>query len=127
MIRTTIPIIPLAQDAQQGFSAILRWGVILIVLVLAGWILIAILTFYNSLLGFWLWNWCVQKLEAGTVSSFSYIQTGITLVIAWIFLGESIGVEKIIGAAAILAGVLIANIGRPAARDDVRVPISPGN
>ncbi len=88
------------------------------------WILIAILAIYNSLFGFWIWNWCVQKLEAGTVSSFSYIQTGITLVIAWIFLGESLGVEKIIGAVAILAGVLIANIGRQAARS---VPLSPGS
>ena len=58
MIRTTIHIIiPLAQDTQQGFSEILRWGVILIVLVLAGWILIAILR---------------RRLKAGDASRHGY-------------------------------------------------------
>jgi drug/metabolite transporter (DMT)-like permease len=74
------------------------------------WILIAIFAFYNSLIGFWLWNWALRRIQAGSVASFSYVQTLFTLVIAWIFLGEDLGLLKIMGAAAIVIGVLIANI-----------------
>ena len=62
-------------------------------------------------MGLFLWNWSIQKLNATTVSSFSHMQTGLTLVLALIFLGESLTPVKILAAVAIVGGVLLTNIG----------------
>ena len=94
------------------------------------WILVAILAFYNSLLGFWLWNWALQRLQAGNVASFTYIQTIFALVIAWIFLSEPLSAIKIIGAITIVIGVLIANIEPKPIQliwPKLKEPITPGN
>ena len=76
------------------------------------WVLAALISIYLSLFSFWLWNWCIQKLPAANVSSFSYVQTAFALVIAFIFLGEEINLLKILGGAAIIAGVMLANFER---------------
>jgi len=97
------------------------------------WLFVFILSIYNSVIGFWMWNWVIQRLQAASVASFSYIQTGITLVIAWIFLGEPLGFVKILGAVMIIAGVIYANVehlpkkpgDRPPAA--VKLPVSPGS
>jgi len=75
------------------------------------WIAMGVISIYNSLIGFWLWNWCIQQLNATMVSSFSHIQTGMTLVLALIFLQESLTPLKIIAALAIVAGVFLTNMG----------------
>jgi drug/metabolite transporter (DMT)-like permease len=76
------------------------------------WALISIISLYNTLLGFWLFNWSLQKLEAGNVASVTYLSTVFALIIAWLFLDERLGTVKIIGGALIVAGVLLANVGR---------------
>ena len=76
------------------------------------WVLAGVLAFHNSLLGFWLWNWTIQKLPAANVSSFSYVQTAFALPVALIFLGEEINLLKVIGALAIISGAMLANFER---------------
>lgn len=76
------------------------------------WILVIILSLYNTLFGFWLFNWALQRIEAGNVASFTYIQTLFALIIAWIFLDEPLNWVKVVGAIAIVTGVLITNVGR---------------
>lgn len=76
------------------------------------WVLAATLAFYNSIFGFWLWNWSIQRIQVGSVASFTYLQTAFALVIAWVFMGEHIDLLKILGTAAIIAGVLVSNIDR---------------
>jgi len=73
------------------------------------WLLVTILSLYNTLFGFWLWNWVLQRLQAGSVASFTYIQTLAAVLIAWMFLDESLNTIKIIGALAIVTGVLVSN------------------
>ena len=75
------------------------------------WVIIGIVSIYGSLIGFWLWNWCILKLNATTVSSFSHLQTGVTLILALLILNESLTPLKIIAAVTILAGVFLTNIG----------------
>jgi len=74
-------------------------------------VIIGIVSIYGSLIGFWLWNWCILKLNATTVSSFSHLQTGVTLILALLILNESLTPLKIIAAVTILAGVFLTNIG----------------
>ena len=76
------------------------------------WVLAFVISFHHSLFGFWLLNWCIQRLPAANVSSFSYIQTAFALVVAFVFLGEEINAVKIIGAVTIVAGVMLANFER---------------
>jgi drug/metabolite transporter (DMT)-like permease len=90
------------------------------------WILVAVLSMYNTLFGFWLFNWALQRIEAGNVASFNYIQTLFALLIAWIFLEEPLNWVKVAGAIAIVAGVLITNLGRwPIMRPRGRIQLSP--
>ncbi|MCX6645677.1 MAG: DMT family transporter [bacterium] len=81
----------------------------LAVVPVAFWILAAVISFHHSLFGFWLLNWCIQKLPAANVALFSYLQTAFALVIATLFLGEEITFMKIFGAVLIVAGVILAN------------------
>ncbi len=97
------------------------------------WVFVAVLAFFSSLAGFWLWNRCLQELHATSVASFSYLQTLFALLIAWAALGESMSIVKIMAGVVIIAGVVIANVERrPFIFDGERpvrgeYPISPSN
>lgn len=97
------------------------------------WFLVAVLALYNSLFGLWLWNWVLQRMQAGNMSTFIYLQTLFALVIAAVALDESLDALKIIGALAIVAGVLIANIDEilrkapPMGSGRMRIPPPPAS
>ena len=92
------------------------------------WILVGVLSLYNTLFGFWLFNWALQRIEAGNVASFNYIQTLFALLIAWVFLAEPLNWVKVTGAIAIVAGVLITNLGRwPTMRAGGKIQYSPSD
>ncbi len=97
------------------------------------WVLLGVLVFYNSLIGFWLWNWTLQRLQAGNVASFTYVQTFFAVLVAWIFLAEGLSLLKILGVIAIVGGVFIANVEAGGflpnrrGRAIIREPITPGH
>lgn len=57
-----------------------------------------------------LWNKSLSILEAGTCSSFYPLQPMVAVFLGWIFLGEKMNVNFIIGAVLIIAGVLFSLI-----------------
>lgn len=57
-----------------------------------------------------LWNKSLSVLEASTCSSFYPLQPMVAVLLGWIFLGEKMNFNFIIGAVLIIAGVLISLI-----------------
>ncbi len=57
------------------------------------------------------WNKCLSLIEAGTCSLFYPIQPLSAVLLGWLFLGESIDINFIIGAFLIISGVIFSIIG----------------
>lgn len=60
-----------------------------------------------TVVGYILWNWALSRAPASTVSSFLYAQPLLASVIAWLWLGQTIGLTTIIGGGLTLAGVAL--------------------
>jgi drug/metabolite transporter (DMT)-like permease len=84
-------------------------------------LVLVLLVIASRVFGFWLWNWALQRIEAGNTAIFSYIQALFALVIARIWLNELIGPAISWATAAIILGVLIANW------EKWREPVKPGD
>lgn len=67
----------------------------------------AYLALVPTVLGYILWNWALSRAPASTVSSFLYAQPLLASVIAWLWLGQTIGAFTILGGALTLAGVAL--------------------
>lgn len=67
----------------------------------------AYLAFVPTVLGYILWNWALSRAPAATVSSFLYAQPLLASVIAWLWLGQTVGAATIVGGALTLAGVAL--------------------
>lgn len=78
------------------------------------WIGIASLLYLSlltSVLGYLVWSWGLSKLEASKVTVLSNLQPILAALLAWVFLGESITLRFIFGAAAVAVGVLLTERG----------------
>ncbi|MBM3130360.1 MAG: DMT family transporter [Chloroflexi bacterium] len=78
-------------------------------LTLDGWIAILFLGIFCSGLGYLIWYDALSKIDASQLSSFSYIQPMITVIVAAILLGETITPAILLGGAVILFGVYLVN------------------
>jgi drug/metabolite transporter (DMT)-like permease len=62
-----------------------------------------------TFIGYLTWNMAIQRASVSKVTSFIYFSTPIALVISWLWLGERPGVATLIGAAIVIAGVVLTN------------------
>ncbi len=69
------------------------------------------LALLTSVLGYLTWNWALSKIEASKVAVVSNLQPVFAAFLAWMFLGEKITHNFIIGAAVVAAGVILTEKG----------------
>lgn len=74
---------------------------------LGGWLVLIILSFIPTVLGFGLYNTSMNYLPASTASLLATAEPAITAVLAYIFLGEQMTVIQAMGSLLILSGVVI--------------------
>ncbi len=78
-------------------------------LTLDGWLAILFLGIFCSGVGYLVWYDALSKVDASQLSSLSYIQPMITVIIAALLLGETITPAILLGGAVILFGVYLVN------------------
>jgi drug/metabolite transporter (DMT)-like permease len=62
-----------------------------------------------TFVGYLTWNMAIQRASVSKVTSFIYFSTPIALLISWLWLGERPGPVTLIGAAIVIAGVVLTN------------------
>ena len=72
-----------------------------------GWLILIVLSFIPTVLGFGLYNTSMNYLPASTASLLATSEPAITAALAYIFLGEQMTIVQIIGSLFILSGVVI--------------------
>jgi drug/metabolite transporter, DME family len=72
-----------------------------------GWLVLIVLSFVPTLLGFGLYNTSMNYLPASTASLIATSEPAITAVLAYIFLNERMTIVQIVGSLIILSAVVI--------------------
>ncbi len=72
-----------------------------------GWSSVLFLGIGSSALGYLFWYGALEKIEAGRVAAFIYIEPLVTLAAAALLLGEPVTATSVIGGIIVLAGVLL--------------------
>lgn len=62
---------------------------------------------FPTVLGYLAWNWALSRAQASTVSSFLYLQPLLAGVIAWVWLGQTLGALAIAGGVLAVGGVIL--------------------
>jgi len=65
-------------------------------------------------LGFWIWNWAVARKGLDHASLYIFVDIVMSGAFAWAILGERFGPLRLLGAAVILGGILLARSGERA-------------
>jgi drug/metabolite transporter (DMT)-like permease len=73
-----------------------------------------------TFIGYLTWNMAIQRASVSKVTSFIYFSTPIALLIGWLWLGEQPGPLTLIGAAIVIAGVILTNTRARRAAEPVR-------
>lgn len=60
-----------------------------------------------TVLGYLCWNWALSRAPASTVSSFLYVQPLLAGLIAWLWLGQTLGALAIAGGVLAIGGVVL--------------------
>jgi drug/metabolite transporter (DMT)-like permease len=79
----------------------------------AGLLGLAYMAVPGGALMYYLFNWSVEKLGASKAGTLLYSQTVFIAILAHIFLGERLHLYHLVGAAFILAGVLLVTLLKP--------------
>jgi O-acetylserine/cysteine efflux transporter len=74
---------------------------------LAGVAALAYIVVFASLVGYGIWNTLLHRYPASTVAPFSLLVPVVGIAAAWLTLGEVPGVAELVGAVAVLAGLLL--------------------
>lgn len=85
---------------------------------LRSWLIVLWLAGVNTALAFTLWNGTLQKLtamESSVINNTMLIQIA---VLAWVFLGESLGIRQIVGLLAAAGGALVVQLAGRRSRGD---------
>ena len=65
-----------------------------------------------TFIGYLTWNMAIQRASVSKVTSFIYFSTPVALLISWLWLGEQPRPLTLIGAAIVIAGVVLTNTRR---------------
>ncbi|MEO8611834.1 MAG: DMT family transporter [Chloroflexota bacterium] len=84
---------------------------------LNGWLILAVLSFIPTILGFGLYNTSMNYLPASTASLLASTEPAMTAVEAYIFLNERMTIVQIAGSLIILVAVVIARFEKEAESD----------
>ena len=84
------------------------------------WLLLLVMTVFTNVLPLFMLSAGIGRIGAARAAILSSIGPPATLCMAWLWLGERLGAVQILGAAIIVAGIVILETGRarPAARSD---------
>ncbi|MBZ5637533.1 MAG: DMT family transporter [Acidobacteriia bacterium] len=82
------------------------------------WVALAFLGVGCTGVGYLVWSLALERLEAGTLSSFQYVQPLVTAGVAAVWIGEATGKAVLLGGGLVLAGVAL--VQRSAARGTVQ-------
>jgi len=92
---------------------------------LAGVAALAYIVVFASLVGYGIWNTLLHRYPASTVAPFSLLVPVVGIAAAWLWLGEVPGVAELIGAVAVLVGVLVLSTTPPSVTVATPAPASP--
>jgi len=79
----------------------------------SGWAIVAWLALINTALAFTLWNITLRTLSAMESSIINNTMLIQIAVLAWVFLGEQLTLQNVIGLLFVVAGAIIVQITRP--------------
>ena len=71
------------------------------------WLGIAYLVAITSVVSYLLWSYGLKRLEAARVAVFTNLQPVATALLAWLILGEQIGLAAAVGGGLVILGVTI--------------------
>lgn len=75
-----------------------------------------------TVVGSGIWTWLMTRHPAGTVAPFSMLVPVTGLTVAWLVLGQRPNLVELAGSVVVVAGVLIASLGRPLIRRRAATP-----
>ena len=75
------------------------------------WMALLVSTILPLYLGFWIWNWAVARKGLDHASLYMFVEIVMSGVFARVLLGERFGPLRLLGAAVILVGVVLARSG----------------
>jgi len=73
-----------------------------------GWITLAVSALIGIALPYFIWNYGIRQLGSARTSLYSYLVPFFALVVAWLWLGETLTPIQLVGGTLVLAGVLLA-------------------
>jgi drug/metabolite transporter (DMT)-like permease len=80
------------------------------------------LGFFGSGVSYVLWNFGIARMPAARAGVYSNLVPVVAVVVAWIALGETLGVRQGIGGAVVIAGAVLASLPGRAVRKRARPP-----
>ncbi len=98
-----VAMIPLALPATLSQN----WGSVST----RGWIGLAYVVLIGTYLCYLLYYWALSRIESGKVAAFMYLQPVVAGVTSYLLLGEMLHGHFLLGGAAVLAGVFLAERG----------------
>jgi len=72
------------------------------------------LAVFGSVLGYFCYHYALKKVSASEVSILTYFNTVIAVFLGWLILNEKVGIDLIVAAVLIIAGVFITNYKKKA-------------
>lgn len=98
------------------------------------WLLVACVGFFGSGVAYMLWNYGIARVEAARAGVYSNLVPVVSVLVAWLALGESVGGREAVGGAVVIAGAVLASsrgalrLGRQARpRAASARPVAPGS
>jgi drug/metabolite transporter (DMT)-like permease len=96
----SVPLLAIAAPA----AAAQDWGAVS----LAGWVGIVYMTIFPVYVAYMLWNWAIARRGAAAATSFSLLVPVVSGALSAAIFGEGFGPAKLLGAALVLGGLVVA-------------------
>jgi drug/metabolite transporter (DMT)-like permease len=99
LLAGTIPLLVISTPAAlaQNWGAISVWG----------WVGIIYMVVLPVYVAYMLWNWAIARRGAAAATSFSLLVPVLSGILSALLFGEEFGIAKLLGAACVLAGLVV--------------------
>lgn len=77
---------------------------------MGGWLAVLYMAIGTSVIAYGLWYWALKYMDASRMAVFHNIQPVVATIVAYIWLGEPLGIEFIVGGLTVLGGVILAEL-----------------